>query len=394
VKLLNIFNHYIERGGEAAAVVSITESLSHVAEVASCDFSSADWTGPNAPAAAKQALWMIRNPSSIRKVREQHFRSKADAWLVHNVFPVGSAAIYAEAKRLGVPIIQYLHNFRPFSVNGYLWADDRLAPEGLSQNYWPEIWHAAWQDSSTKTAWLALVLKLSRALGWWNSVKSWIAVSDFMRNKFISAGVPASDIFTLRHFWKPQLNPVSSEGDYYLYLGRLITAKGINVLLEAWQILERELGSAAPRLVIAGAGPLDELIAQRATKMLSTQFVGELLGHTKRKVIENARAVVVPSIWWEPLGLVVYEAYDFGKPVLAAASGGLPEIVVNNLTGVLHTPGNAQQLAHQVLELEKDVARRREMGQQARLWLKGNAGEEQWLENFAAITAHTLGPSA
>ncbi len=46
--------------------------------------------------------------------------------------------------------------------------------------------------------------------------------------------------------------------------------------------------------------------------------------------------MLAPSVWWEPLGLVTYEAYDYGKPMLAARSGGLSETVVAGLTGFLH----------------------------------------------------------
>src|SRR5437867_3050021 len=200
MKLLNIFNHYLEPGGEAHAVEAISDSLSRVVDVEDCYFNSADWTGNHAPAIWKQAIWTLRNPKSLNEVREHQRRFQPDVWLFHNVFPVGSAAIYREAKRLGIPIIQYIHNFRPFSVSGYLWARNRMITAGLSGSYWEEVRYGAWRNSRVKTAWLALVLYVSRALGWWDSVKAWIAVSQFMRDTFISAGIPAERIFTLRNF--------------------------------------------------------------------------------------------------------------------------------------------------------------------------------------------------
>src|SRR6202011_559581 len=107
MKILNIFNEYLERGGEARAVETITDSLSNFVELERCDFFSADWVGPAAPAPWKQALWMMHNPASVSKIREHQRRFKPNAWLVHNVFPVGSAAIYSEARRLDIPVIQY-----------------------------------------------------------------------------------------------------------------------------------------------------------------------------------------------------------------------------------------------------------------------------------------------
>ena len=157
MKILNIFNHYLERGGEAQAVEAISESLSGIADLECCDFFSADWVGANAPAMWRQAMWMLRNPASLSKIREHQLRFKPDVWLLHNAFPVGSAAIYPEAQRLGIPIIQYIHNFRPFSVSGDLWTDNHISDGGLSGNYWQEVRHGAWQNSRAKSAWLACV---------------------------------------------------------------------------------------------------------------------------------------------------------------------------------------------------------------------------------------------
>jgi glycosyltransferase involved in cell wall biosynthesis len=391
VKILNVFNHYLEQGGEAAAVKDISESLSRVLRLESCDFFSAEWVGAGAPAFWKQALWMFRNPASLERICEHQRQFKADAWLVHNVFPVGSASIYLKAKQLGVPIIQYIHNFRPFSVSGYLWADNRVAAGGLSKNYWQEIRYGAWQNSRAKTAWLAFILALTHRLGWWCNVKTWIAISDFMRDKFISAGIPAERIFRLRHFWKPRTSTGDLDnGRHYLHLGRLTEAKGISVLLDSWEILEREAGAATPWLWVAGEGPLTQAVIARSKRMARVKFVGRLKNEAKLRAIKEACAVVVPSVWWEPLGLVVYEAYDSSRPVLAAASGGLPEIVIDGVTGLLHQPGNAEQLAQQVMQLEREPETRRMMGQRGRHWLEQNADETKWQEEFVRIATHAL----
>jgi glycosyltransferase involved in cell wall biosynthesis len=261
-------------------------------------------------------------------------------------------------------------------------------------NYWQEIRHGAWQNSRSKTAWLAFVLSLSHALGWWRNVKTWIAISDFIRDKFISAGVRAEDIFTLRHFWKPRTHDNEvCDGAHYLYLGRLTEAKGALVLLDAWEILEREAGTAAPGLLIAGEGPMRSAVIARCERMTRVKYAGRLEEDAKARALQAARAVIVPSIWWEPLGLVVYEAYDHSRPVIAASSGGLPEIVLDGETGLLHAPGNAEQLARQVMQLEREPEKRRTMGQRGRLWLEQNADEAKWQEEFIKIAAHALNRS-
>ena len=188
--------------------------------------------------------------------------------------------------------------------------------------------------------------------------------------------------------------PEPSDGTHYLFLGRLIEAKGILVLLDAWEILERESGHATPRLLIGGDGPLRSLVTSRVERMRSVHFAGQLSGEEKNRALEGCRAMIVPSLWWEALGLVVYEAYEYGRPVLAASSGGLTEVVVDGETGLLHEPGNAKQIAQQVMEMEADAANRRALGRQGRVWLEKNADENQWREKFSKIAASALDATA
>jgi glycosyltransferase involved in cell wall biosynthesis len=390
MKLLNIFNHYLQPGGEATAVESITKSLSKKFTVRNCEYTSTSWTGADAPPQWKQAWYMIHNSSSVQKLRREHENFSPDCWLVHNVFPVGSLAVYKEAKRLRVPVIQYLHNFRPFSVNGSLWANGRLAPNGLSKNYWEEIRGASWRNSHLKTAWLAFVLSLGHATRAWDAVTSWIALSNFSREKFIEAGISSPDIFTLRHFWNPKAHDAEYTGTHFLYLGRLEVAKGVLVLLKTWEMLERDYGATAPQLVIAGDGPLHDVVAEHATRLRSIRFAGLLSGEAKRDALEKSKAVIVPSLWWEPLGLVVYEAYEYQRPVLASRSGGLPEIVSHTETGLLHQPGSHGELATQVLEIQKEYNMAKEMGRKGREWLVQNATEDNWLTQFSKILVHAI----
>jgi glycosyltransferase involved in cell wall biosynthesis len=251
------------------------------------------------------------------------------------------------------------------------------------------VWHGAWQDSRLKSAWFAFVLTLGHHLGWWRNVRAWIAISEFMRGKFIEAGLPSEKIFTLRHFWRPQVASAPVEGRHFLYLGRLAEAKGVKVLLEAWEILERQVGSV-PKLVIAGDGPLRSFVEAEVERMTAVTYVGELSGEKKAAALINARAVIVPSLWWEALGLVAYEAYDSSVPVLAARSGGLAETVMDGETGLLHEPGNGRQIAAQVMQLEEDAGLVKQMGAAGRRWLIRNADEANWQRRLLEIASYAI----
>ena len=87
---------------------------------------------------------------------------------------------------------------------------------------------------------------------------------------------------------------------------------------------------------------------------------------------------------------MIYEAYDYGKPVLVAASGGMPELVSAE-TGLIHTPGVAEELAAQVRQMEGlPKQERQKMGQVGRRWLLANTDRARWKKEFYAIVERTL----
>lgn len=390
-RLLQISNNAIGGGGEELAVSHIARLLTSECVFEDCIFDSSDWQGEHAPPIWQQAAWTFYNPKSIRKILEIQHTLNAQAWIVHNWIPVASARIYSTALKENIPIVQFLHNFRPYSVTGYAWVGQRLSLDRWPLNFLREIKAASWQDSRLKTAFLAAVLTFLHMSKRFRAVQAWIAVSEFVRERFLEAGVPAAKIFTLRHAWSAMREPPPiCEGDHYLFLGRLIEAKGVKTMVRAWEILARQRGQQTPKLVIAGDGPLATWLSNETEKNPYIYYVGPVAGEQKHKLLATSRGVIVPSLWCEPLGLVAYESYDYGKPVLAARSGGLSELVQDHVTGLLHGPDQHEELAQQVNKLEAKPEKSIEMGQAGRKWLLANTSEAAWQKQFLTIVQNAI----
>ncbi|MCB1277105.1 glycosyltransferase family 4 protein [Prosthecobacter sp.] len=388
--LLHVFNRYLFRGGEELIVDKIHDDLSTGHNMTWCRFESSEWTGAAAPSKLGQAARLFYNRGARRRFETALDASGAGAAVFHNIHPVGSPSLYHAALERGLPLVQFLHNYRPFSVGGTLHVNGRLEPNALYGNYWDEVRAGAWQNSVVKSALFAVMLKALHRSGWLQSVKAWVAVSDFMRQKLIATGsLPADRVHTLRHSWNalPRA-PTSEDAGYYLFLGRLADTKGVTVLLDAWDRLRQQLGKNTPLLHIAGEGPLEDAVQQRVRTNPYIGQLGHVGGETKREALRRCRAVIVPSTWWEPLGLVVYEAYDYSKPVLAAKSGGLGEIVHHGVTGLHHEPGDADSIVHDVQQMESTPASTRQtMGSAGRQWLLRETGTHAWLQRFEEILA-------
>ena len=356
-------------------------------------FHSGAWTGRGAPSRLRQAALLWNHPQAKRQLQDHVAKFRPDVLLFHNLIPVASLGMYEEARNLELPVIQYIHNFRPFSPSGTMWLRGHVNDAALKGNPWPEVFGRAWERSFLRTFLLAVYQKHLLNNGNLNVVKRWIAVSDFMRDKFIEGGIQADRVVTLRHCWQTQPNPqATAEGRHYLFLGRLVPEKGISTLLDAWALLEKRLGPACPQLIIAGSGSEEARTHARANRMKRVTCIGFVSGTLKEDLVNACRGLIAPSIWWEPLGLIVHEAYNAARPVLAASSGGLTETVTAGVTGFLHEPGNAEQLADDVERLEAlGEQGRGEMGACGRQWLLQNASPEEWRERFVAIVREAVG---
>ena len=149
-----------------------------------------------------------------------------------------------------------------------------------------------------------------------------------------------------------------------LCVGRLIPIKGHIVLLRAFAEAKREVPGL--QLDIAGRGPLEPALRALARELGIADAVG-FLGHVSpiQAAIEGAAIVVVPSMG-EGFGMVALEAMERSRPVIAAAIGGLGELVEHGETGLLVEPGVAEPLTRAIVELASDLGRAAAMGAEGR----------------------------
>jgi glycosyltransferase involved in cell wall biosynthesis len=317
----------------------------------------------------------------LSELRQLHLSKKPRAWILHNVVPVISLGIYRLAMELGVPIIQWLHNYRPISLSGTLrTANDQLQPDD------PWIWakeirNGTWHGRFL-TAWLGLGYTILKWRRDFSSVRLWIAVSHEMRSLFVRAGWRPETLLVLHHAWDISSKSVSdADQGHFLFLGRMVETKGVQFLVDLW----REPALASIPLVMAGQGPLAEQLSK--TSPPNIRWVGHVDGEQKRELVRTCRGIVFPALWAEPLSTVAYEGYEMGKPVLASNVGGMKELVQDGQTGQLLQPGNAGQWRQAILRLAGDAVEARRLGLNGRRWLEQNVSARRWNEEFDAILA-------
>ena len=128
------------------------------------------------------------------------------------------------------------------------------------------------------------------------------------------------------------------------FLGRLVAEKGIDLLLAAC----RDLPAEGWELKVAGRPPTDDSSLRRQASGLPIEFLGFV---EPTSFLQQLDVLIAPSVWAEPFGLTVVEAYAAGIPVLGAASGGIAEVIGSVDPRWLVRPDDAGALAHAMAEL-------------------------------------------
>ena len=162
----------------------------------------------------------------------------------------------------------------------------------------------------------------------------------------------------------------------------------MDFLLRSWA----KVRNANRRLVIAGTGPEELFLKKLAIdlNLVNVVFTGFLNKEQQVSLWSNSSALVVPSIWDEPFGMVVLEAWSKERPVVAFAKGALPELIHHGVNGLLADPFSVEALAQNIQELidKPDLGPR--LGKAGNLRLRDEFNRAFWLSRINAVYQKAL----
>jgi len=144
-----------------------------------------------------------------------------------------------------------------------------------------------------------------------------------------------------------------------VFVGRFAPAKGLRVLMDAWERVQSELVPLGSRLSPMGDGGMSAEIHQWAQGWDGVEVLGALPRAESLRRMASARAVVIPSLWAEPFGRVAVEATAPGTGVIPTRRA---EFVTSDVDGALVAPGDVDSLARELRTLVSDPGRWRRLG--------------------------------
>jgi glycogen(starch) synthase len=173
------------------------------------------------------------------------------------------------------------------------------------------------------------------------------------------------------------------------YVGRFVSEKGIELLLEAARLLKEEKFGFDIQLI--GDGPerakLESKIAEYQLESC-VRITGFLTGAAFSEALQSVRVIVMPSVWEETAGLAAMEQMMRGRLVIAAEIGGLGEVVGDS--ALTFPPRNAAALADCMRKVLRDPALIDSLGSKARSRALACFGHTRMIEEHAALYRHAV----
>lgn len=193
--------------------------------------------------------------------------------------------------------------------------------------------------------------------------------------------------------------PIINETDViFLYIGGLPDGKKRNygrnlkggiTLLKAWRNLieSKKLDNLKIKLLFGGpnvsAGILTSIIMNEPSNY-SIEIIGQVKSEDVKEYMANSSIILVPSMA-EGIPNVAMEAASTGRPVIASKVGGIPELVIDNQTGLLFESANIKQLENQIIKLANSPKLIKEYGLNARMHMENCFSNEDFINKYLQL---------
>jgi glycosyltransferase involved in cell wall biosynthesis len=379
MKILVTYNRYRHRVHGEEAVINDTERSLRAAGVEVLNFTRSAEGLPGSPMAQVTAGFAgIYNPRARKQFSEMLRRERPDVVHAHNLYPLISPSVLLAARDFGVPVVMTVHHYGLTCPVLTHFREGAACDSCVGSGEWQCVRNNC-RDSLIQSVAYAIRSGIARRKRWFiDNVSVFVALSNFAKHQLQQSGFAPERIVVRPNCVRlsEEASAIDEAGAYIAYVGRLTYEKGVDLLCAA---------AVATRLPVRIAGDVTKWPDLAARYSDNVTFCGVLRGEQLQKFYREARFIVVPSRWWEVCPIVVLEAMNYGCPVLASDSGGLPEMLDLGRAGLLFTSGSEQDLARAMNLLWHDMPLRARLSLAARQRVAAEYDEKNYLQDILGI---------
>jgi glycosyltransferase involved in cell wall biosynthesis len=379
MKIYQIYNEQRSRIGGEPAVVDVTSRVletngheSRLVMKSSRDLENsllkrfgAFWTG-------------IYNGAAYREMQRLLESDCPDIVHVHSVYPMFSPSILLACRHAGVPVVMTVHTHNLTCPTWFHLRNGKTCEKCMGGREHQCVIHNCRRNLPESIAYALRSFVARRFRLFHDNIDILMVPTNFSKAMLLRAGFAPDQVMVVPNPTAVTKTPAERPpGDYVAFAGRVSSEKGVDVLLAAAALM--------PHLAfkVAGDGPV--LAAMMSQAPANVEFMGRLGYEDLLTFYEKARMLVVPSVWFEPFGMVAADAMALGLPVIASRIGGLPDVVEDGVTGLLFEPGNAHDLAEKIAHLWDDRALAAQLGRSGRTKAAYQYSQKSYLRNLMAV---------
>lgn len=280
-----------------------------------------------------------------------------------------SPSVLAALHDHGVPIVVRLSDFAMVCPQQHLVRNDKVCELCVGRRPWPSVLFRCVQGSFGASAVNALGMEYAHRKGFYGFVDAFVAPSDIMRQKMVQGGLPAAKMHHLPTFVKARpARAAAAREQRVCFVGRVERIKGIDVLLDAVELLRRGGVGHDVEVVIAGdlSTPTGKAIGARLRErpIAGVVLSGQLDEAAVIELLQSSMVSVVPSLWYENMPNALLESLACGTPVIASDLGSMHDLLYGTGAGLLFRAGDPVALA-EALRTALAPPRAETMGEQA-----------------------------
>ena len=289
-------------------------------------------------AMAAKVVYSFEAQKKLKRLLQDY---PADIAHLHCIYHHLSPAIIPTLRSAGIPVVMTAHDLKIACPAYKMLNDTGVCEKCKGGNLLNVVRHRCVRGSLAASAIVMVESSLHRLLNTYQGKLDKVVVpSRFFMEKFIEWGWSRSQFAYIPNYVDAsRFEPGDTAGNYFLYFGRLAPEKGVPTLMHAAK-------AAGVTLKIVGTGPIEaELKTLQTVLAGDVEFLGYRSGTELHDLVRGARAVVLPSEWYENAPMSVLESFALGTPVIGARIGGIPEMVIDELTGWTFESRNVDDLA-------------------------------------------------
>src|SRR3989339_983030 len=298
-----------------------------------------------------------------------------------NVYHHLSVSTFTKLYELKVPMVMTVNDVFPMCPNHSMLKGETLAEDLFKNKLYNCIRYRCIDNKLLPSIAGTLEAYYYRFKKVWDRIDLYVCQSQFIADKLVEYGFPANKMRMARNPFSPQTTTYPL-GDKVVYLGRIHYEKGIKIFMEAAKSLRDY------KIVVAGSGPEDDWVEEFARKNILSNIerVGWVGGESWKKVMLEAKVIVVPSVFYENCSIAILEAFSYGRIVVAVNRGGTPELIIDGVSGFLSKPEDPTDLAATIRRaMQTSEEQAASITANAMEFLKKNQNPDNYFDSLEAI---------